>query len=383
MLVAILSYSPVPPFLICWHAGSFWEELVVDPASLLFSEHASDENEQWASLRMAAWVHLLVENCHRAVLAGGDWSNDAGSRSFQAGAWHDQQCWTALLARCPGPDGMPRKRENPKGEKAKHTRNKCEQKGPAKAPLCGLVAVDLCLWSKGSWGHLGLRKSSPPLALSSPAVPNHVIQVPACPWRWRIGLGQGAASDIWTGNHPCTPEKGLHHNSAHEQVPCCSGTFPGGLAHCSPQASCRFFAELWALWQDADTESGKGWWKGLRGPSNPAWPHDDGAALSLLGKASPAAYFYCFYWVSTVWRCKISVPPFLPPKHEFIVSGCDEGVGFGCWNSRERRKHCTLSFQLFIITWLSGFSLGESSLPSANCMWKLITLNHILDPGTY
>lgn len=40
-----------------------------------------------------------------------------------------------LLEKRPGPDSVPRKRENPKGEKAKHTKNKCKWTEPAKAPL--------------------------------------------------------------------------------------------------------------------------------------------------------------------------------------------------------------------------------------------------------
>lgn len=42
----------------------------MDPASLLFSERASDGNEQQVSLRMVAHLHLLVENCHCADLTG-------------------------------------------------------------------------------------------------------------------------------------------------------------------------------------------------------------------------------------------------------------------------------------------------------------------------
>lgn len=109
MLVAILSYFPVAPFLICRHTGNFWEEPDKKPASLLFFKHAFDENKQWASPQMAVWMHFLVENCHHAVLAGGDWSNNTGSRSSQTRARHDQQRWTALLAKCLGLTACPGK----------------------------------------------------------------------------------------------------------------------------------------------------------------------------------------------------------------------------------------------------------------------------------
>lgn len=58
----------------------------------------------------------------------------------------------------------------------------------------------------------------------------------------------------------------------------------------SPWDSCMLLAELrWAPWQNADTASVKGWWKGLRGPRNPAWSHDNRLAVNLLEKSGPAA----------------------------------------------------------------------------------------------
>lgn len=68
----------------------------MDPASVLLSEHPSDQNEQRVSPQKAGWVRVCLyspaENGHHAVLAGGDRSHHAGSRSSQAGAWCDQQC---------------------------------------------------------------------------------------------------------------------------------------------------------------------------------------------------------------------------------------------------------------------------------------------------
>jgi len=146
---------------------------------------------------MAAWVHLLVENCHCAVLAGGDWSNDAGSRDSQAGEWHDKQRSTALLAKCPGPDSMPRKRENPEGKKAEQTKNKCEWKGSAKAPLHGLVAAGVCLWPKASWGAPRAEKAFPTtgFVLSSSPQPCHAG---SCLPREVVDKGQPLTSALGT-----------------------------------------------------------------------------------------------------------------------------------------------------------------------------------------
>lgn len=153
MLINILSTSPVSPFLVSWHTGSAWKEPNMDPASLLLSEHPSDQNEQRVSPQKAGWVrvclHSPAENSHHAVLAGGDRSHHTGSRSSQTGAWCDQQCWTALLTKFTGPDSPGG--EKILGERKQNSKNKCKCKGSLTwAGSCWLMPS-----SRGTWGSQG------------------------------------------------------------------------------------------------------------------------------------------------------------------------------------------------------------------------------------
>lgn len=119
----------------------------------------------------------------------------------------------------------------------------------------------------------------------------------------------------------------------------------------------------------------------MRDPRNPAWLHDNGPAVNLVEKSGPAARFYWFYWVRSVCGGNILLLHFLVLNMNILFQDVKREWDLGAEIS-EIRKHPTLSFQFFVITWLSGSSLGESSLPSANCIQKLFTLIHILDPGT-
>lgn len=129
----------------------------------------------------------------------------------------------------------PRRRENPRGKKAKQTKNKCKWKGSAKAPLHGLVTPGSCQ-GFNSWIHPrapGDHKvlSTTDFVLSSSPWLCHTGS--CLPWRQCVGLGQGTASYIWARDRPCAPEQGLHHNSAQQQAPPhCNGTFLCGFRFC-------------------------------------------------------------------------------------------------------------------------------------------------------
>lgn len=178
------------------------------------------------------------------------------------------QCWTPTLAKCLRPDSTPRKRENPKGKKAKQPKNKRE---PLKSSLMWAGSYQLVpLGFKGSWGHLGLRKPSSPLSPTSPVV---------------------LAASHRTRNGVLALDKR------------------------EPAASALQIALCSWLWSHLQARAG-------------ASLHRYLSRLTSLLSGFPIGCLQSFYWVSSVWGCNISVSTFLSPKHGFTVLGHEEEQEF-------------------------------------------------------
>lgn len=214
MPVVILSYSPDTPVLIPWHSWQFLRG--AGHGSCLISlfwtcfwwEWATSVAADGCTSAFACWK-LPPCRSDRWVKEGdgGDSNNNAGSTSSQARAQRDQQCWTAVLAKCLGPDSMPSDRENPKGKKAKQAKNKRQRKGPAKAPLHGLVGTGCAFGpgaAGGTWGF-----------------PTTDVVLSCSPWPCHTGPGHRAlASDKGSILHldwepPCALELALNCNAGH------------------------------------------------------------------------------------------------------------------------------------------------------------------------
>lgn len=218
----------------------------------------------WSQWAMSVTPNGWVAACLSALTCWKLPPCSSGWRRWKTPCWEQEFpgwgiVWPAVLNCTAGKvhrAWQPRRRENPRGKKAKQARNKCKWKGCAKAPLHGLVAAGSCLHPRAPGAHKVLSTTDS----SSPAAPACVIQVPACNGDNVLVLDKG---QLWAGDCPCAPEQGLHHNSAHEQAPPhCNGTFPCGLTVLpgllvGSQQSCGLYGKM--LTQQVGRDGGKAW----------------------------------------------------------------------------------------------------------------------------